>query len=105
MTDTSFHVLGTPLLRTDYSALTDRCREWARAHRTVALEFTNTQIVVLRRHDPAFREQTDVFDFFVPDGMPLIWCLNLAGARMPDRVYGPTFMRLFLSGFTGVSTH
>jgi len=101
----SFQVLGTPLLRTDYAALADQCREWTRENQTVALEFTNTQIVVLRRDDPAFREQTDAFDFFVPDGMPLIWCLNLAGAGLKDRVYGPTFMRSFLSGFTGVSTH
>jgi N-acetylglucosaminyldiphosphoundecaprenol N-acetyl-beta-D-mannosaminyltransferase len=28
--------------------------------------------------------------------MPLIWCLNAAGAGLKDRVYGPTFMRKFL---------
>jgi N-acetylglucosaminyldiphosphoundecaprenol N-acetyl-beta-D-mannosaminyltransferase len=25
--------------------------------------------------------------------MPLVWVLNRRGARLPDRVYGPTFMR------------
>ena len=101
------HVLGTPLLLTDYSGLAANVRNWARpgARGAVALEFTNTQIVVLRRHDAAFREQTDAFDFFVPDGMPLIWCLNRAGAGLRDRVYGPTFMRTFLTGLPGESTH
>jgi len=57
------------------------------------VDFTNTHIVTMRRHDPAFRELTSRFDYFIPDGMPLIWCLNLAGARLRDRVYGPTFTR------------
>src|ERR1051325_3389861 len=105
MNDHFLHVLGTPMLLTDYSALTARCRELARGERCVALEFANTQIAVLRRHEPGFREQTDAFDYFIPDGMPLIWCLNAAGARLRDRVYGPTFMRYFLNHVPGESTH
>ena len=42
---------------------------------------------------------------FPPDGMPLIWCLRLAGARLRDRVYGPTFMRQFLTTAPAESTH
>jgi N-acetylglucosaminyldiphosphoundecaprenol N-acetyl-beta-D-mannosaminyltransferase len=70
----------------------------------VALDFANTQIVTMRRHEPDFRELTSGYDCFPPDGMPLIWCLNQAGAGLQDRVYGPTFMREFLTrapdGFT-----
>jgi N-acetylglucosaminyldiphosphoundecaprenol N-acetyl-beta-D-mannosaminyltransferase len=47
----------------------------------------------MRRRDPQFRELTSRFDYFIPDAMPLIWCLNLQGAKLRDRVYGPTFMR------------
>lgn len=86
-------VLGTPLELTTYEALTQRLQVLAREPRTVAVDFTNTQIVTLRRHDDAFRRITDGFDFFIPDGMPLIWCLNAQGAGLRDRVYGPTFMR------------
>ncbi len=69
------------------------------------MEFTNTQIVTMRRHEPDFRELTSSYDFFIPDATPLIWCLNWQGARMRDRVYGPTFMRECL-GRTGPSfTH
>jgi N-acetylglucosaminyldiphosphoundecaprenol N-acetyl-beta-D-mannosaminyltransferase len=37
--------------------------------------------------------------------MPLTWCLNFQGARMPDRVYGPTFMRECLGRTTGGFKH
>ena len=33
------------------------------------------------------------FDLVLPDGMPVIWTLNLGGAGLADRVYGPYFMR------------
>src|SRR5262249_48081953 len=68
--------LGTPLLITDYDGLAADCLRWAREPRCRALDFANTQIVTLRRHDPAFRELTETYDFFPPDGMPLVWCLN-----------------------------
>ena len=37
--------------------------------------------------------------------MPLVWCLNRAGAGLRDRVYGPTFMREFLAHAPAGSTH
>ena len=49
-----------------------------RSPRLVAMDFSNTQIVTMRRHDKQFRKLTSAFDFFSPDGMPLVWCLNLA---------------------------
>src|SRR5438128_10910237 len=101
---TVMDVLGTALLVTDYADLSDQCQKWAREGRCVALDFANTQIVTMRRHEPAFRELTGSYDFFPPDGMPLIWCLNRAGAGLRDRVYGPAFMEKFLicvpAGFT-----
>src|SRR5881296_3475784 len=98
-------LLGTPLLITDYDELAADCLRWAREPRCLALDFANTQIVTLRRHDPAFRELTAAYDYFIPDGMPLIWCLNRAGAGLQDRVYGPTFMREFLSRSPKEYTH
>ena len=86
-------VLGTPLELTTYSELISRCEELASEPGNHAIEFSNTQIVTMRRHEPAFCKLTECFDFFVPDGMPLIWCLNLREGKLKDRVYGPTFMR------------
>jgi N-acetylglucosaminyldiphosphoundecaprenol N-acetyl-beta-D-mannosaminyltransferase len=102
---TQFHVLGTPLLVTDYTDLGVRCQQWAKSSGCVALDFANTQIVTMRRHEPAFRELTDGYDYFPPDGMPLVWCLNRAGAGLKDRVYGPTFMRAFLTSVPPEFTH
>src|SRR5881628_2839809 len=107
---TTLHVLGTPLLITDYSGLSAQCLQWVVTRHSplvtpMALDFANTQIVTMRRHDPAFRELTGAYDCFPPDGMPLVWCLNRAGAHLRDRVYGPTFMRKFLTDTQVDVTH
>ena len=46
------------------------------------------------RHDPVFRETMAGYDHLLPDGMPLVWCLNRAGAGLRDRVYGRAHARL-----------
>jgi len=101
----TINLLGTPLLITDYDRLAADCLRWAREPRCLALDFANTQIVTLRRHDPAFRDLTESYDYFPPDGMPLVWCLNRAGAELRDRVYGPAFMRKFLAAVPPAFTH
>lgn len=101
----AIQLLGTPLLVSDYERLGLLCQAWARAGQCVALEFANTQIVTMRRHEPHFRELTADFDGFAPDGMPLIWCLNRASAGLRDRIYGPTFMRRFLGSVPASFTH
>jgi N-acetylglucosaminyldiphosphoundecaprenol N-acetyl-beta-D-mannosaminyltransferase len=53
-------------------------------------------MVTKRRIDPEYRAATEVCDTNLPDGMPLVWCMNLQGAGMIDRVYGPIFMERFL---------
>ena len=98
-------VLGTPLTATSYEEFTDYCHELSREPRARAVDLSNTQVVTMRRHEPAFREITSRFDFFLPDGMPLVWCLNRRGAAMRDRVYGPTFMRKVLEGNPARFTH
>lgn len=98
-------VLQTPLLLTDYDKLASTCLEWTRSEGCIAVDFANTQIVTMRRHDSAFRELTSRYDYFPPDGMPLVWCLNRAGAQLKDRVYGPIFMRRFLETVPSNFTH
>ncbi|NBQ56292.1 MAG: WecB/TagA/CpsF family glycosyltransferase, partial [Verrucomicrobia bacterium] len=85
-------VLGTPLTVTDYQRLSEFCHRRSRRDAPLALDFTNTHIVSWRAHDPTFARLTDNMDYFIPDGMPLIWRLNAQGAGLKDRVYGPTFM-------------
>jgi N-acetylglucosaminyldiphosphoundecaprenol N-acetyl-beta-D-mannosaminyltransferase len=99
------HVLGTPLEVTTYAELSRRCQVFARRPCPTAIEFANTQVVTMRRHEPAFRASTQEFDYFVPDGMPLIWCMNWCGAKLEDRVYGPTFMRHLMQDTPAPFTH
>jgi len=101
----TLQVLGTPLLVADYDELATHCLAWARAPRCVTLEFVNTHIVTMHRHDPGFRETMGAYDHLLPDGMPLVWCLNRAGAGLRDRVYGPIFMRRFLETAPAGATH
>lgn len=101
----NFDVIGTPLSATSYEELIGHCQRIVRQSGTWAIDFTNTHIVTLRRHNPSFRAVTNCFDLFIPDGMPLIWCLNRAGAALQDRVYGPIFMRRCVSEFPAPFTH
>jgi len=99
------HVLEAPLLVTSYDELAASCLQWAHGPQCRLLEFVNTQIVTMRRHDAGFRATMSAYDDLVPDGMPLVWCLNRAGAGMRDRVYGPAFMKHFLERVPPGTTH
>lgn len=101
----TFDLLGTPLVATSYDELIAHAHELARGGGTHAVDLTNTHIVTLRRHDPHFREITNGVDQFIPDGMPLVWCLNARGAGLRDRVYGPIFMRKCLEASPAPWTH
>jgi len=101
----TLEVLQTPLLLTDYEQLATACLTWSLQEHCIALDFANTQIVFMRRHETPFRELTSDYDYFPPDGMPLIWCLNRAGAQLKDRVYGPIFMQRFLEHVPTRFTH
>jgi len=86
-------VLGTPLAVTTYAELADYLCLLSSQAGPFCVDFSNTHIVTMRRHDPDFLALTNCMDLFVPDGMPLIWALNRQGAGLSDRVYGPTFLR------------
>jgi N-acetylglucosaminyldiphosphoundecaprenol N-acetyl-beta-D-mannosaminyltransferase len=105
MSASSFCVLGTRLQICTYASLTADLQARSRADQTFSVDFTNTHIVTLRRGDPEFRALTGNVDYFIPDGMPLIWCLNRQGANLRDRVYGPTFMRECILNSPAPFTH
>lgn len=101
----TLHVLGAPLLVTTHDELADHCMALTLQPRCAAIEFVNTHIVTLMRHEAAFRRMMGAYDHLLPDGMPLVWCLNRLGAGLRDRVYGPTFMRKFLETAPAGSSH
>ena len=84
-------VLGTPLCSTTHAGLSDYCHRRVGEPGVLAVDFTNTHIVTMRRLRTDFRRLTLCFDHFVPDGMPLVWCMKRI--RPSGRVYGPEFLR------------
>jgi len=100
-----YDVIGTELLATDYDSLVDDLLESWRKGEPRTLSFCNTFMVTKRRIDPAYRCATSVCDTKLPDGMPLVWCMNMQGARMKDRVYGPIFMKRFIERSPGEIRH
>jgi N-acetylglucosaminyldiphosphoundecaprenol N-acetyl-beta-D-mannosaminyltransferase len=92
----TFEVIGTRLLATDYDSLVaDLIESWKNGEPRT-LSFCNTYMVTKRRIDAGYRDTARACDTNLPDGMPLVWCMNLQGARLDDRVYGPIFMDRFL---------
>ena len=100
-----FTVLDTPLLAIDYKGMIQHLLALASSNRTLVVDFANTQIVTLRRHNRDFARLTENTDLFLPDGMPLVWAMNLLGASLDDRVYGPTFTKRFLELCPGEFSH
>jgi N-acetylglucosaminyldiphosphoundecaprenol N-acetyl-beta-D-mannosaminyltransferase len=45
--------------------------------------------------DPEMRAALLGSTLTVPDGMPLVWAVNLLGENLPHRVYGPELMRRY----------
>lgn len=100
-------LLGSNLAATDYAGAVALVQSWAaRKDRPYAVAAANTHMVALARHEPEFRDVLRDFDLLLPDGMPLIWCMNgIFHANMSDRVYGPTFMLRTLEASRGDFSH
>ncbi|MEI6491573.1 MAG: WecB/TagA/CpsF family glycosyltransferase [Verrucomicrobiota bacterium] len=93
---TSRKILGTSVDCVTYASVLDRITGFAKARRPAAVSACNTHLVALARSDEGFHSVLQRFDLIAPDGYPLIWSLNLQGAGLRDRVYGPYLMRYTL---------
>ena len=90
------NVLGTPVARVTYESAFELVQQLARQSRPTAVCPANTHILSEARHDPTFARVLSKFDLVLPDGMPVVWAMNLRGAALADRVYGPYFMKYVL---------
>lgn len=94
------NVLGVDLALLDYRGAVHSIEELTRLPRSAAVSFCNTHLVAEAAQSPAFQRVLASFDLNFPDGMPLVWTLNKAGANLTDRVYGPYLMRAFFEPST-----
>jgi N-acetylglucosaminyldiphosphoundecaprenol N-acetyl-beta-D-mannosaminyltransferase len=88
-----FPVAGVLASATTYDETTAHVLAAARAGRGLLVAATSVHGVTIAAADPRFKTVLNAFDIVPPDGQPVRWGLNLLhGARLADRVYGPTLM-------------
>jgi N-acetylglucosaminyldiphosphoundecaprenol N-acetyl-beta-D-mannosaminyltransferase len=85
-------VLGIPIAITDYDRSLNWIDEMVAAGQPGYVCVSNVHAVMASEEDPELRTALLGSSLNVPDGMPLIWALNLLGHPLPDRVYGPELM-------------
>jgi len=93
MQNRTITILGTPVACVTYDSALQDVQQLAREPRPSAVCPANTHILAEARHEPEFARIMEKFDLVFPDGMPVVWALNLRGAGLRDRVYGPYFTR------------
>jgi N-acetylglucosaminyldiphosphoundecaprenol N-acetyl-beta-D-mannosaminyltransferase len=89
-------VIGLSFAITTY----ERAVDWViaralQADAVYAVSAANSHVAALARNEPDFGQVMRSFDLVCPDGMPIVWCLNLylpAEQRLRERVCGPTLM-------------
>ena len=81
----------------DLVALVNDALERAAAP-ALTVDAVNTMGMTEGCRDPRMRESLLTYDLLVPDGMPLVWCMNAKGAALDDRVYGPYLTDRLLAG-------
>ena len=92
----SIKIFGVPVACATYDSALDRIKQLAKQSRATAVCPANTHILGAAQHDVEFARVLSKFDLVLPDGMPVVWTLNLLGAGLKDRVYGPYLMRYTL---------
>jgi N-acetylglucosaminyldiphosphoundecaprenol N-acetyl-beta-D-mannosaminyltransferase len=93
MENQKINVLGVPVACVTYDSALEIVQQLAREPRPTAVCPANTHILAEARHEPEFGQVMAKFDLVFPDGMPVVWALNIRGAGLSDRVYGPYFTK------------
>lgn len=87
------NVLGIRIDAVDYAAAVERVIAAARTRQPMAVSALAVHGLMTGVLDRCHQYRLNDFELLVPDGQPVRWALNrLHGARLPDRVYGPTLM-------------
>jgi N-acetylglucosaminyldiphosphoundecaprenol N-acetyl-beta-D-mannosaminyltransferase len=88
-------VIGVPLAMTTYDGAMDVMDGMvARRDRGYVCAVAVHAVTVAQR-DPEMHAALLGSSLTVPDGMPLVWAVNLLGESLPHRVYGPELMRRY----------
>jgi N-acetylglucosaminyldiphosphoundecaprenol N-acetyl-beta-D-mannosaminyltransferase len=87
-------LLGVEFALTDYDGALRRIVEMVAGHERSYLCLTSVHGLMESRRDPELAAALNGAALNLPDGMPVVWALNLLseGRSLRDRVYGPTLM-------------
>lgn len=87
-------LLGVKFALTDYDGALARIEQMASGDERGYLCCTSVHGLMASRGDPQLAAVLNGAALNLPDGMPVVWALNLLGDGRPlrDRVYGPTLM-------------
>jgi N-acetylglucosaminyldiphosphoundecaprenol N-acetyl-beta-D-mannosaminyltransferase len=85
-------VLGIPIALIDYERALAWIDDMVVGGRHGYVCVSNVHALMAAEEDPQLRDALRNSSFNVPDGMPLVWALNLLGHSLRDRVYGPELM-------------
>lgn len=89
-------LLGVKIDATDYAAACSQILHWTSAKESRYVCVANSHVIMEAHDSSEFRAAVNAADMVTPDGMPLVWVLRLEGYNLPDRVYGPSLMRVLL---------
>jgi N-acetylglucosaminyldiphosphoundecaprenol N-acetyl-beta-D-mannosaminyltransferase len=89
-------LLGVDFALVDYEATLDLIEGMIETGECGYVCCTSVHGLMESRRDPELRDALNRATLNVPDGMPVVWALNLLseGHPLDDRVYGPTLMEL-----------
>jgi N-acetylglucosaminyldiphosphoundecaprenol N-acetyl-beta-D-mannosaminyltransferase len=85
-------LLGVPVAVTDYDEVMGVMDRLVETREKGYFCAAPVHAVMVAQDDPATHAALSGSTLTVPDGMPLVWALNLMGEQLEDRVYGPELM-------------
>jgi N-acetylglucosaminyldiphosphoundecaprenol N-acetyl-beta-D-mannosaminyltransferase len=81
-----------PVAVTDYDEVMDTMDALVASRERGYFCAAPVHALMVARNDPEMRDALLRSTMVMPDGMPLVWGVNLLGERLGDRVYGPELM-------------
>jgi len=90
------NVLGVGVSAVNMNRALASVRGWIDRRETAYVCVTGVHGVMESHRSPALRAIHNAAGMVVPDGMPLVWLLKMAGFRDADRVCGPEFLPRYI---------
>ena len=91
------NVLGVGVSAVNMDNALSVVKQWVDRRERAYVCVTGVHGVMESRRSPSLQAIHNNAGMVVPDGMPLVWLLKLAGFRNADRVCGPEFMPRFVA--------